>query len=154
MPAKCHHVQLNESQRDHLKALITSGTSPARKLTRARVLLKADTGELGPAYTDNQIQAAIEVSLRTIQRTRKAFALEGLDAALTPKERRGAGMPKKFDGQTEAHLIALACSDPPEGAARWTLRLLAEKIVELQHVSSVSHETIRRVLKKTNLSLG
>ena len=154
MPAKCHHVQLNESQRDHLKALITSGTSAARKLTRARVLLKADTGELGPAYTDNQIQAAIEVSLRTIQRTRKAFALEGLDAALTPKERRGAGMPKKFDGQTEAHLIALACSDPPEGAARWTLRLLAEKIVELQHVSSVCHETIRRVVKKTNLSLG
>ena len=154
MPAKCHHVHLNRSQRDSLKALITSGTSPARKLARARVLLKADTGTLGPAYTDKQIKEALDVSLRTIERTRKTFALEGLDAALNPKERHGAGMPKKFDGQTEAHLIALACSDPPEGAARWTLRLLAEKMVELNHVSSVSHETIRRTLKKTNLSLG
>ena len=133
---------------DHFRDL------PAHKLTRARVLLKADIGALGPAYTDKQIQEALEVSLRTIERTRKTFALEGLDAALNPKERRGAGMPKKFDGQTEAHLIALACSAPPEGAARWTLRLLAEKIVELEYVSSVSHETIRRVLKKTNLSLG
>ena len=97
MPAKCHHVHLNRSQRDALKALITSGTSPARKLTRARVLLKADTGELGPAYTDKQIQEALEVSPRTIERTRRAFALEGLDAALNPKERRGAGMPKKFE---------------------------------------------------------
>ena len=154
MPAKCHHVRLNACQRDELKSLIASGTSPSRKLTRARILLKADAGALGPAYTDKQIQEALEVSLRTIQRTRYAFALEGLQAALNPKERRGAGMPKKFDGQTEAHLIALACSDPPEGAARWTLRLLAEKIVELQHVSSVCHETIRRVVKKTNLSLG
>ena len=154
MPAKCHHVRLKRCQRDSLKSLITSGTSPARKLTRARVLLKADTGAFGPAYTDKQIQEALEVSLRTIERTRKTFALEGLEAALNPKERRGAGMPKKFDGQTEAHLIALACSDPPEGAARWTLRLLAKKIVELEYVSSVSHETIRRVLKKTNLSLG
>ena len=154
MPAKYHHVHLNRSQRDCLKALIASGTSPARKLTRARVLLKADTGTLGPAYTDKQIKEALDVSLRTIERTRKTFALEGLEAALNPKERKGAGMPKKFDGQTEAHLIALACSAPPEGAARWTLRLLAEKIVELEYVSSVSHETIRRVLKKTNLSLG
>ena len=154
MPAKCHHVRLNRSQRDHLKSLITSGTSPARKLTRARVLLKADPGEFGPAYTDKQIQEALEVSLRTIERTRKTFAFEGLNAALNPKERRGAGMPKKFDGQNEAHLIALVCSAPPEGAARWTLRLLAEKVVELEYVSSVSHETIRRVLKKTSLSLG
>ena len=111
-------------------------------------------GRWDPLYTDKQIQEALDVSLRTIERTRRAFALEGLDAALNPKERRGAGMPKKFDGQTEAHLIALTCSDPPAGAARWTLRLLAEKIVELNHVCSVSHETIRRTLKKTNLSLG
>ena len=154
MPAKCHHVRLDACQRHELKALIASGTSPSRKLTRARILLKADAGAFGPAYTDKQIQEALEVSLRTIQRTRHAFARQGLQAALTPKERKGAGMPKKFDGQTEAHLIALACSAPPEGAARWTLRLLAEKVVELEYVSSVSHETIRRVLKKTNLSLG
>ena len=154
MPAKCHHVRLDACQRDALKALIASGTSASRKLTRARILLKADAGALGPAYTDKQIREALEVSLPTIERTRRTFALEGLQAALTPKERSGAGMPKKFDGQTEAHLIALVCSVPPEGAARWTLRLLAEKMVELRHVSSVSHETIRRVLKKTNLSLG
>ena len=148
MPAKCPHVRLDACQHNELKSLIASGPSPSRKLTRALILLKADAGALGPPYTDKQIQEAIEVSLRTIERTHKAFALEGLDAALTSKERRGAGMPKKFDSQTEAHLIALACSDPPEEAARWTLRLLAKKIVELEHVSRVSHETIRRVLNK------
>ena len=104
-------------------------------------------GALGPAYTNKQIQEALEVSLRTIKRTRKAFALEGLEAALTSREQSGTRMPKKFDGQTEAHLIALVCSAPSEGVARWTLRLLAEKTVELEHVSSVSHERIRRRLQ-------
>ena len=148
MPAKCHHVTLSRSQRNQLKSLITSGTSPARKLTRAWVLLKADAGAFGPAYTDQQIQEVIEVSRRTIQRTRQTFALEGLEAALTPKRRCFSGTPGKFDGEKEAHLIALACSEPPEGYARWTLRLLTEKMVELRHFSSISHETIRRVLKK------
>ena len=97
---------------------------------------------------------AVEVSIPTIERTRKTFALEGLTAALTPKKRSKPSRPQKFDGEKEAHLIALACSEAPEGHARWTLRLLADKMVELNHVSSVSHETIRRTLKKTNLALG
>lgn len=153
MPAKRYPVQLDRCQREELITLTTSGTESARKLTRARILLKADAGELGPAYADPQIVEALDTSLSTVERTRKTFALEGLQAALTPKQRCGAGMPKKFDGQTEAHLMALACSAPPEGAARWTLRLLAEKIVELEYVSSVSHETIRRVLKKPTEAL-
>ena len=154
MPAKRYQVQLDAEQRHSLKRLLAAGKTSTWKLTRARILLKADAGELGPAYTDEQIKEAVEVSGSTIERTRKTFVLEGLTSALNHKERSGAGMPKKFDGQTEARLIALACSPPPEGAARWTLRLLAERMVELRHVSCVSHETIRRMLKKTNLSLG
>ena len=154
MPAKRYPVGLDQTERDYLLELIASGTESARKLTRGRILLKADEGELGPAYADKDIKEALEVSIPTIQRTRKIFALEGLTAALTPKKRSKPSRPKKFDGEKEAHLIALACSEVPEGHARWTLRLLAEKMVELNPVSSVSHETIRRTLKKTNLALG
>ncbi len=154
MPAKQYPVILDQSQRDYLLELITSGTESARKLTRSRILLKADEGEFGPAYPDKDIKEAVEVSLPTIQRTRKTFVLEGLTAALTPKKRSKPSRPKKFDGEKEAHLIALVCSPPPEGFSRWTLRLLADKMVELHHFSSVSHETIRRTLKKTNLDLG
>ena len=116
--------------------------------------MKADEGELGPAYTDKEIKEAGEVSIATIERTRKTFALEGLDATLTPKKRLKPSRPQKFDGEKEAHLIALACSQAPEGFSSWTLRLLAEKMVELNHFSSVSHEMIRRILKKTHLALG
>ena len=150
MPAKRYPVTLDPNQRDYLMDLTSSGTESARKLTRARILLKADEGELGPAYADNAIKEAVEVSIPTIERTRKTFALEGLEAALTPKKRSKPSIPKKFDREKEAHLIALACSEAPEGHARWTLRLLAEKMVELNHFSSVSHETIRRMLKKTH----
>ena len=154
MPAKQYPVILDPEQRDYLLDLITSGTESARKLTRGRILLKADEGELGPAYADKEIKEALEVSIPTIERTRKTFALEGLTPALTPQKRLKPSRPKKFDGEKEAHLIALACSEAPQGHARWTLRLLAEKMVELNHVSSVCHETIRRTLKKTNLDLG
>ncbi len=150
MPAKRYAVLLDECQRDYLIDLISSGRESARKLTRARILLKADAGEFGPAYSDEQIQEAVEVSIPTIQRVRKAFVLEGLRATLTPKKRCEASRWQKFDGEKEAHLIALACSEAPEGFSRWTLRLLAEKMVELNHFSSISHETIRQVLKKTN----
>ena len=151
MPAKQHPVLLDRSQRDYLLDLIVSGTESARKLTRGRILLKvSDEGELGPAYADKEIKEAVEVSIPTIERTRKTFAVEGLTAALTPKKRSKPSRPKKFDGEKEAHLIALACSEAPQGHARWTLRLLAEKMVELNHFSSVSHETIRRTLKKTH----
>ena len=154
MPAKRYPVILDPNQRDYLMDLTSSGTESARKLTRARILLKADEGELGPAYADKEIKEAIEVSVPTIERTRKTFALEGLEAALTPKKRSKPSRPQKFDGEKEAHLIALACSEAPEGHARWTLRLLAEKMVELNHFSTVSHETIRRTLKKTHCDLG
>lgn len=154
MPAKRYPVILDPNQRDYLMDLTSSGTESARKLTRARILLKADEGELGPAYADKEIKEAVEVSIPTIERTRKTFALEGLEAALTPKKRSKPSRPQKFDGEKEAHLIALACSEAPEGHARWTLRLLAEKMVELNHFSTVSHETIRRTLKKTHCDLG
>ena len=153
MPSKRYHVELDEEERNTLKRLLTTGKESTVKLTRARILLKADTGELGPAYDDKQIKEAVEVSLSTIERTRKTFALEGLTAALHPKT-RSRSRPKKFDGETEAHLIALACSEPPAGHARWTLRLLADKMVELKHFSSISHECIRQVLKKTNCVRG
>ena len=129
---KRYPVRLDPSERDYLLELITSGTESARKLTRGRILLKADEGELGPAYTDKEIKAAVEVSLSTIERTRETFAKEGLTAALTPKKRCDTTRPRKFDGEKEAHLIALVCSPAPEGFSRWTLRLLAEKMVETQ----------------------
>lgn len=153
MPSKQYEVVLDHDQRDYLSDLISSGVESARKLTRARILLKADEGELGPAYDDKQIKEAVEVSIPTIERTRKTFALDGLTAALTAKKRTDTPN-KKFDGEKEAHLIALVCSDPPEGHARWTLRLLADKMVELEHFSSISHEAIRQILKKTNFDLG
>ena len=153
MPAKQYQVILDQCQRDYLSDLISSGIESARKLTRARILLKADEGEFGPAYDNKQIKEAIEVSIPTIERTRKTFVVDGLTAALTAKKRSDTPT-LKIDGEKEAHLIALVCSQPPQGCARWTLRLLAAKMVELEHVSSISHETIRRVLKKTNLDLG
>ena len=153
MPAKQFKVILDEFQRDYLIDLISSGTNSARKLTRARILLKADESEFGPAYADEEIREAVEVSIPTIERTRKTFVLEGLTAALTPKKPSKPPNPK-FDGEKEAHLIALVCSDPPQGCARWSLRVLADKMVELEHFSSISHEAIRRVLKKTNSNLG
>ena len=154
MPAKRYPVLLDSEQRASLITLTTSGTASARKLTHARILLKADAGEFGPAFLDKAIKAALDVSLSTIQRVRKTFVLEGLEAALLPRSPSQGARPRKFDGEKEVHLIALACSDPPEGHACWTLRLLAEKMVELQHFSSISHESIRQVLKKTSCVPG
>ena len=155
MPAKRYPVRLDQCQRDSLMGLISSGRESARKLRRARILLKADAGEFGSAYSDKEIKAAVDVSVSTIERRRKAFALEGLRvSALIPKKPSTTSRPKKFDGEKEAHLIALACSQAPEGHSRWTLRLLAEKMVELNHFSSISHEAIRRVVKKTNSDRG
>ena len=155
MPAKRYPVLLDSEQRESLIRLISISKDSARKLTRARILLKADESEGAAAYADKQIREALEVSLSTIERTRKTFALEGLTvSALTPKKRSWVSR-QKFDGEKEAHLIALACSDPPEGHARWTLRLLvSEEMVELNHFSSISHECIRQVLKKTNCVPG
>jgi transposase len=142
-------VTLTDDERSLLRQMISNGSEKARRLTHARILLKADVSEGGPGWLDEQISTALEVSLATIHRTRRAFVEEGLEAALNrrPQQRHRA---RRLDGEQEAHLIALMCSQPPEGQARWTLRLLAGKMIELAYVDSVSHETVRQVLKKTN----
>ena len=141
-------VRLSVDERQELESLVTKGKAAARKLTRARILLKADCGGLGPCWTDRQISDALDVGLITVHRVRRSFVEEGLEGALVrrPLPRR---LPM-FDGDQEAHLIALACGSPPAGRRRWTLRLLASRLVELGHVGHVSHETVRRTLKKTN----
>ena len=146
-------VTLSQAQREQLQGLIAAGTSPARTMTHARILLKADQGDLGPGWKDRDIAAALEVSLPTVGRVRQRFAREGLEAALhrRPPNRQYR---RKLDGRQEAHLIAVACSDPPEGQGRWTLRLLANRMVELEYMDSLSYETVRRVLKKTGSSPG
>jgi transposase len=150
---KKHRVILTNEQRAELKALISAGTGPARRATHARILLKADASPAGPAWDDAAIAAAVEVSRPTVERVRKRFDQEGLTAALEHRP-PSATRPRRLDGAQEAHLIALTCSDPPDGAGRWTLRLLAEKMVRLEYVEEVSYETIRRTLKKTNSSPG
>ena len=141
-------VRLSVEERSQLEALIARGKAAARKLTRARILLKADCNDLGPAWSDEQIRVALDVGPITVHRVRRAFVEGGLEGVLVrrPVPRR----PRMLDGEHEAHLIALACGSPPAGRRRWTLRLLADRMVELGHIGSVSHETIRRMLKKTN----
>jgi transposase len=147
---KKYRVTLTAQERQDLEALVQKGKAAARKLTRARILLKADASpQQGPAWTDEQIRDALDVGLVTIQRLRQSFVEDGLDAALQPRP-RNRRYERLLDGDQEAHLIALACSKPPPGRARWTLRLLAERFVALGHVEEVSHETVRQTLKKTS----
>lgn len=122
--------------------------------TRVRILLKADQSDDGPAWPDAKISEAFDVTVQTIERVRKQLVEEGFDAVLSRHPYKQKVSRKKIDGDVEAHLIALCCSDPPEGRVRWTLRLLADKVVELGYIDSISHEAIRQTLKKTNLSLG
>lgn len=145
-------VILSETERDELKHLIAAGTAPARKLTHARILLKADQSPEGPGWVDEMVAEAVEVSQPTVSRVRKQYFEEGLEAAINrrPPNREYY---RKLDGKQEAHLVALACSDPPEGQARWSLRLLADRMVELEVVDDLSYQTVRRTLKKTNSSL-
>jgi transposase len=143
---KRYPVKLTDSERDSLKRLIAAGTAPARKLAHARLLLKADEG-----WTDAQIVRAVDISQPTISRVRKQFGEEGLEAALNRRTTRRVYRPK-LDGEQEARLITLACSKPPEGQAHWTLRLLANKAVELEITDSLSYQTVRRTLKKTHCS--
>jgi len=151
--AKKYRVTLTDDERAMLTTLITSGSAPARTLTHARILLKADQAQGGPAWTDEAIRDALDVGLSTIARVRARLVEYNLDDAL---HRRATPRPHQrlLDGAAEAHVLALACSAVPEGNERWTLRLLADKMVELEYVERVSHETIRQVLKKTNLSRG
>ena len=151
--AKKYRVTLTENERTMLTTMITSGSAPARTLTHARILLKADQAEGGPAWTDEAIRDALDVGLSTIARVRERFVELSIDDAL---HRRSTPRPRQrlLDGTEEAHLLALTCSAVPEGNERWTLRLLADKMVELEYVDRVSHETIRQVLKKMNLNRG
>jgi transposase len=150
---KRYRVTLTETERIDLQKLVSVGKSAAQKLVRARILLLADQSEGGSSKSDPEIVEALGCGRATVERIRKQFVEEGLDAALCPKPSQRV-FERKMDGKTEAHLIALACGAPPEGRSRWTLRLLSDRLVVLEHVESVSYETVRRTLKKTNLSLG
>jgi transposase len=144
---KKYVVRLTEEERGQLQTLVRRGRAHTRKLLYARILLKADAD--GPhRWTDERIAQALEVSTATVARERRRYCEDGLEVALMPKK---PGRPRRrvLDGRAEAHLIALSCSDPPQGRERWSMRLLADRMVELGHVDTVSHETIRRTLKKT-----
>jgi hypothetical protein len=151
---KKYIVRLSKDERDKLKKLSTSGRGPARIFTRARILLKADQSENGPGWSDEKISEALDITVQTVERIRKQLVEEGLDVVLSRREYKQKVSRKKIDGDVEAHLIALSCSEPPAGRARWTLRLLADKIVELGYIETISHEAIRQTLKKTNLNPG
>jgi transposase len=153
MRTKTWRVTLTDTERASLVELIAAGRAPARKLAHARILLKAEELPTGPGWGDRAIAEALDVSLPTIGRVRKRFVMEGLDAALNHRAPT-VHRPRRLDGDQEAHLIALACSAPPKGRARWTLQLLADKMVELRYVDSVSDQTVRRTLKKTTFSPG
>jgi transposase len=150
---KRYVVTLTERERASLAGLIAAGTAPARKLTHARILLKADAQPNGPGWVDDRIAEAVEVSQPTVARVRRQYVEDGLEAALNRRAPRREYR-RKLDGRQEARLIAVACGKPPEGQARWTLRLLADKLVELEVVEEVSYQTVRRVLKKTRSSRG
>jgi hypothetical protein len=147
---KRYKVTLEPEERQQLQDLIAAGKAAARKLAHARILLKADAAEDGPAWPDGRIAEALEVSTATVERVRQRFVELGLDAALDRKRRERPPREIKLDGHAEARLIALACSPPPEGRAVWTMQLLADKLVELEVVDSISDETVRLALKKTS----
>jgi len=150
---KKYIVTLELEERQLLQQLIRKGKAAARKLTRARILLKAGSSAGQPGWTDEQIAQALDIHYSTVANVRRRFVEQGLEAALNrrPPTRQ---YERKLDGEAEAHLIALVCGEPPEGHERWTLRLLADHMVELGYVDAVSHETVRQALKKTNSSRG
>ena len=150
---KKYVVTLSNEEREHLTALIHSGHHPAQKLLKARILLKADASDGGEGWSDSQIAAALDTSIDTVSRTRRTLVEEGVDAALTRRHSPASARKRIFDGAAEARLIALACSPPPKGRARWTLELLESAVVELNIVDRASDNTISRTPKKTSLSL-
>ncbi len=146
---KKYVVRLSEEERARLEGFIGKGKRAALLLTRARILLKADVSEAGEGWSDSRIAEALDTSVATVERTRRQLVEEGFDAVLTRKSNPNSAPRRIFDGEAEAKLIALACGPAPAGRARWTLRLLEEKVVELQIVASASDNTIGRTLKKT-----
>ena len=153
MGTKRYVVTLTEEERAQLHTLVGRGTAPVRSMTHARILLKANHGEAGPGWTDAAIAAALEVHPATVARVRQQYVTAGLAAALTrkPPDREYR---RTLDGEQEAHLVALACSTPPDGRKRWTLRLLAAQLVTREYVAAVSHETVRQTLQQTHSSRG
>ncbi len=150
--AKKYLVTLTPEERAWLTGLVSAGKRSALTITRARILLKADQADGGPAWEDAAIAEALDCGLRTVERVRQRFVERGLEPALGRKPQDRPSRERKFDGAAEARLVALACSAPPEGRTRWTLKLLADRLVELEVFESVSDETVRRVLKKTSSS--
>ena len=144
---KLHIVRLNGEERDELIQYLRKGQSSARSQTRARILMLSDEGR-----EDDEIEEILKVSKSTVSRIRKRYCEAGLDYALHEKPRSGA--PLKMDGRVEAQLTLLACSEPPEGRSRWTVRLLADRLVEMEIVDSISHMSVQRLLKKMKLNLG
>jgi len=147
-------VTLSKNERDELKQITSKGKHKSQKVINTLILLGCDRGSFQEKFSTNeQISRVLKTSMRKIDRVKKRFVVDGLDVALNG--RKGSRVyEKKADGDFEAHLVALSCSNPPEGFCRWSLRLLADKVVELDYIDSISHESIRRILKKTNLSLG
>jgi hypothetical protein len=152
MAAKKFIAELDAGERERLNALISKGKAPARTILKARILLKADQGEDGPGWLDAEIVEALDTNLTMVSRVRETFVTKGLDAVLTRKKREMPPVPPIFDGTAQAKLTALACSEPPPGHARWTIRLLAEHVVERKIVPAAHFNTVGRALKKTTSS--
>ena len=150
---KRYRVTLTSEEREPLQAMLSGGRVLASAQRHARILLKADEGPDGPGLTDAAVAEAVECGTATVERVRTRFVEDGLEAALRPKPTSRTYL-RKLGGKAEAHLIALACSDPPEGRGRWSLRLLADRLVALRIVEDVSHETVRQTMKKTNSNRG
>jgi hypothetical protein len=146
---KKYVVRLSGEEREQLETLIRKGKSPARRLLKARILLKADVSESGDGWSDSRIVRALDTNMSMVYRVRQQLVEAGLEAVLSRKQRATPPVARIFDGEKEAKLIALACSKPPKGRARWTLRMLEKKVVELEIVDRASDSTIGRVLKKT-----
>jgi len=149
---KKYVVDLNGEERSRLRAMISKGKGPARALLKVRILLKADESESGAGWTDEQICEALDTNVKFIARVRAMLVTEGFEAVFTRKQRATPPVAPVFDGEKQAQLTALACSQPPEGHARWTIRLLADKVVEMEIVDAAHFNTVGRALKKTNSS--
>jgi transposase len=153
MAKKKYIVSLTTEERETLEQLTTTGKAPAYKMNHARILLKADTNQEGGGWTDAAISQALDISVATIERVRQRFVETNLETALS-RQVQQQRKPRRLDGEQEARLIALTCGEAPEGRARWSLRLLADRMVELEYVERVCHETVRQTLKKTISSPG
>ena len=151
---KKYRVQLSKQERQQLEQEVKTGQGPARQLLHARIVLKADEGEQGPGWSDEQISEALEVSVPTIERVRRRFVEQGLQDAITRRRQPERPSKRKIDGEQEAHLIAVACSAVPAGYDHWTMRRLSDTMVALGYVEEVSYKTVWETLKKTNSSRG